>query len=237
MSELKKFSHFILTRFNTQVDVNGQFLYDKEEPNQWMEKRMPLFERTRDSVLSQDGDFKWVISLDKRTPNRYVQRIITDHRMLVVNCDVRDTFNEIEVETPWVITTRLDNDDLYLPGTVRAIQSRFEQKIKVIDLGFLKLDGDKVYHGKRRWPNSMFISLIEPADKIQTAFCRPHGQVYSGYPIEGHYSTGWTKTIKIPAETIEKKQAIMVCHGSNMTNKVAEDDNYLCTYKDLIEKW
>ena len=173
-------------------------------------------------MLSQEGDFEWVISLDKRTPNRYVQKIITDSRMKVVNCDIRDTFKEIKVDTPWVITSRLDNDDQYLPGFVRNVQRKFRPKLRVIDVGFNQLEwetGD-IYPGERRWSGSMFISLIEPSSRIATVFCRPHGQVASEYPMTGHWSTGWGNLTNIGGVTLENKLALMVCHGNNITNAI-----------------
>lgn len=223
------FSHFILTRYNTQ-DING-LLYDKPDPHKWMDSRIQYFEETKRSVLSQEGDFKWVISLDHRTPKKYLDKIFTDDRMIRVDCDIRDTFNEIEVDTPWVITSRLDNDDQYLPGFVESVQEAFEPTIKVIDVEFHKLDwgtGD-LYRGERKWPSSMFISLVEPSSRILTAFCRPHGKVFSGYPTGGHWSTEWKGLVGINNVTINKKLALMVCHDSNVANQITEGREGLIT--------
>lgn len=223
MKKSDVFKHFILTRYNTQHNAELGHLYDDpDEADIWMESRIDLFEKTKESVLSQEGDFEWIVSVDNRTPKKFLKKIFTDDRMRMVHCDIRDTFKDVEIDVPWVITTRLDNDDQYKPGAIKAIQSRFEPKLKVIDIGFNELDwptGDE-YLGERRWPNSMFISLIEPSSRIVTAFCRPHGQVYTEYPMSGSYDTKWGDLKRIGGETIEKKYALMVCHGGNITNRV-----------------
>jgi hypothetical protein len=215
MKKLNVFKHFILTRYNTQQQPDGGFLYDDvSKANKWMEARMKLFEKTRKSVLDQEGEFEWIISLDSRTPNRFIQEIITDSRMKVVNCDIRDTFDRIELEEPWVITSRLDNDDLYLPGAVLAIQSCFTNAEIIVDLRYYQKKGSKLFSsGTERdgWvrpnPNSPFLSLIEKTnkEKIRTAFARPHNL------MTNEYKGVW------PTNDV---LAYQVIHGANAANKI-----------------
>lgn len=226
---MKEFTHYILTRFNTQLMPDGMLYDNPDKAREWMDERMELFKETRKSILSQEGEFTWVISLDKRTPNRYIQDIITDYRMKVVYSDIRDTFKEIKVKTPWVITTRFDCDDMMQPGFIQRVQDHFQPKLMVLDVRFEELDPVKrmVYAGERRWAGSMFISLIEPSDKIHTAFCRPHGQVASEYPISGSWDEGWGPKKIIDYHIIDEPLAYMVCHGNNIANKIR--GNYLRT--------
>lgn len=207
---------------------NNDPLYDdKKRGDAWMEERMDKFEKCRESVLMQSGDFKWIISIDKRTPKKYMDHIFTDERMIPVHHDIRDTFKHITPETDWVITSRLDNDDQYLPGAVDAIQSHFEPKLKVIDVGFYKYEWDtgKYYEGERPggrngWKTSMFVSLVEPRERVITAFCRPHGQIGTEYPMSGSYDAKWGDLTTIDEDIISEKYAIMVCHNSNAVNKI-----------------
>jgi len=201
---------------------DGMLYDDVNRANAWMDERMELFKACRDSVLSQEGGFQWIISLDERTPNRYLQEIFTDERMQIVHCDVRDTFKEVEISTPWVITSRLDCDDQYKPGAVKAIQSKFEPKLKVIDIGFSQLEWEtgKEYPGEDRWSGSMFISLVEPQFRVITAFCRPHGQVATEYPMRGDYKTKWEQLTNIGKDKVDEPLAMMVCHGNNITNAI-----------------
>ena len=212
MKKSDVFKHYILTRFNTQI-IDG-LLYDKPDANDWMERRMDLFEATKESVLSQDADFEWVISLDKRTPKKFVEKIKAKN-VTLVDCDIRQAFTQVKTTTPWVITSRLDNDDLYRPGAIQKIQDWFEQKIEVIDIDYQQLDlktGNK-YTSERKTPNSPFLSLVEPSRRIMTCFCRPHTKLPMGYPFKDGNAM-------IRAVKINEILAYMVIHDNNVANKI-----------------
>ena len=213
----KRFNHYILTKYNTMPDANGLLLYDKPGADEWMKHRGELFEETKKSVLEQEGGFQWVISVDERTPKRFLDNIKTDDRILLTTEDIRDVFlnGNITLEKSWVITSRLDNDDRYLPGAVLAIQSEFRKQIFVIDFDYQKLDLDsgETHPGVWRWANSPFLSICEPSERVMTAFCRTHGQVRSGYPSK-HGRIG------IAGKRIKKVYVQMVIHGDNITNAI-----------------
>lgn len=185
-----KFKHVILTRYNLG-------LYDKTGAEQWMKHREILFRKTRESVLSQEGDFEWWLSVDERTPGWWLKKIFTDPRMHITfehpkefRCD------------GWVITTRLDNDDIYLPGAVKAIQSCFETKELVIDLRYEQLcDGDKSSSWRTR-PNSPFLSLVS---KTRNCYARPHSKMLTEAP--GVFAS-------------DDILAYMVLHDRNLGNKL-----------------
>jgi len=202
------FSHYILTKFNTQP-FNGALLYDNaKDANKWMTDRMPLWEQTKQSVLSQAGEFRWVISIDDRTPDRFINQIFTDDRMIRVGCDIRDVFKKIEVDTEWIITTRMDNDDVYLPGSVLAIQSAFVKRPIIIDLRYQRYyaDSDTRVDSGRRGPNSPFLSLVERTDMdIRTAFARPHNLM--------------NETFQEATFADRRILALQVIHGNNAMNK------------------
>jgi hypothetical protein len=219
MKDKKKstgFSHFILTRFN-----NG--IYDREDSEKWMSERIKLFEATKKSVLSQKVAFKWILSFDSQTPDKVISEIITDDRMIPTTMDVRDYFKQAEIDTEFVITSRMDNDDLYLPGALKAIQLAFQPQVYVIDIDYKQYDmvsGDYYTSGNqlkgerfRERPTSPFLSLVEPATDIRTCYCRPHNKLTYGYPDKDGGS-------KIPAKKIRKQLAVMVIHSENMANKI-----------------
>jgi hypothetical protein len=222
---MKQFKHFILTRFNTMYMTDHMLYDDKKKADDWMKGRMKLFEKTKKSVLSQDGEFTWVISVDKRTPKKFLDKI-QGEGIIITNDDIRNIFlsGEVISDAPWTITTRLDNDDVYVEGAINRIQSRFEPLLKVIDVNFKKLDTEsgKYHPSVWKWQNSPFISLVEPSDRVLTAFCRPHGQVANGYPsgkLTGTYPAGKV-LIEIKMERIEDVCAIQVCHDNNLANKI-----------------
>lgn len=199
----KGFSHFILTRYNTAFDVNLKRLYDKPNADKWMDEREPLFEKTKESVLFQKGDFKWIISIDYRTPEKYLKKIFTDDRMIMIHCDIRDAFKEVEVGG-WVISSRLDNDDCYLPGAVKAIQSAFSEKESIIDIPYYIYDGKDRWTSERYTPNSPFLSLVNK-DK-RNCFARPHNKM----------SRSFGKSIFACREP----KALMVVHENNQKNHI-----------------
>lgn len=214
--KLKGFSHYILTRFN-----NG--IYDREDSAQWMRDRMKLFADTKKSILSQKGDFKWVISFDEKTPEAVIEEVCTDDRMISTTKDIRNCFEDIKVNTEFVITSRMDNDDQYLKGAILAIQKEFQPQVYVIDIDYYQYDtvngqkytsGNKLKKEKlRELPNSPFLSLVEPSDEIHTCYCRPHNKLIDGYPNNKAIRT-------IPAKKIRKPFALMVIHDENMMNKI-----------------
>jgi len=218
----EKFRHVILTRFNTMLH-EGKLLYDDpDKAEAWMSERIPLFQKTKESVLSQEGEFSWIISVDRRTPHEYVKDIMGDDRIMIMFDEIGCAGTYIPRDVPWIMTTRLDNDDQLMPGFVKKVQERFEPKVKVIDVRFYELDWKEraIYEGERRTAGSMFITLIERSNWVATVFSRPHGSLASGYPLEGNWIDGWTKKMPISYEIIEEPLAIMVCHRNNITNKV-----------------
>ena len=92
MGKIRGFKHVILTKFNTLPAVGGMLYDNPTDANLWMDKRMPLFKHTKESVLSQNGDFKWIISVDERTPGRYIDAIKTDDRIIITNQEIMYSF-------------------------------------------------------------------------------------------------------------------------------------------------
>ena len=229
----EKFKHVILTRFNTKEDNEGKLLYDKPGANKWMDHRVQLFKETQKSVLEQTcGNFEWVISMDERTPERYLKKIDSDYRIKLVSCNILDAFVGREVDTPWVITTRLDCDDIIMPGFVHAVQRQFQPKLKVIDVGVVRLNWDtqKVHAGNVGRGRSMFISLVENSERVVTVFCRPHAVLHLGYPMTGVRGS-FGEYISIPVDQINKPRAVMVCHGENEANYI--NSPYMCDWEDF----
>lgn len=190
---LQKLKHVILTRYNLG-------LYDTENPETWMKHRYPLFERTRESVLSQEGEFEWILCMDKRTPNRWLQEIVRDSRMAIIH----EHPNTYKPEG-WTITTRFDNDDIYLPGAVKAIQSKAKSREgveMVIDLRYQQLYNGELYTSERTRPNSPFLSLVS---KEKNCYARPHSKMPEDF--KGRFASN-------------KILAHMVIHDNNLGNKI-----------------
>jgi len=189
---LRKFAHVILTRYNLG-------LYDKPGAEEWMWHRWRHFQKTRDSVLSQEGEFTWVLCMDERTPDSWVDRIFTDLRMEPFTQQPKEYRRD-----GWTITTRLDNDDILMPGAVQAIQSKFREKEVVLDMRYWQAAEGRIYTSGRETPNSPFLSLIENGVK-RTCYARPHSYMISEYPA---------------MFVSDEPLAIMVIHDRNLGNRI-----------------
>ena len=142
--------------------------------------------------------------MDDRTPYRYLADIICDERMTISH-EHPNTFKP----DGWTITTRLDNDDTYLPGAIKAIQDRFTEQEIVIDIKYRQLHNGVLYSSgievdgwERTRPNSPFLSLIS---KEKNCYARPH-----------------TKMLKDFSGIFASKEylAHMVIHDKNLGNKI-----------------
>ena len=102
----------------------------------------------------------------------------------------------------WTITTRFDNDDLYLPGAVKAIQDTFIEKELVIDLKYHQICDGVVYSSMRSQPNSPFLSLIS---KDKNCYARPHSLMINDF--KGRFASN-------------EIYAYMVIHDKNLGNKI-----------------
>jgi len=211
---LQKLKHVILTRFNLG-------LYDSATAEEWMAQRWPLFVRTRESVLNQEGDFEWRISVDRRTPGVWLGRMANDKRIRLSLDHPKEFRSE-----GWTITTRLDNDDLLFPGAVKAIQDAFEPRTLVVDLKYYQLYGGKLYTSGRNednWerpnPNSPFLSLIEHGAK-KTCYARPHSKMIEDFDS------------KFASNDV---YACMVVHENNLGNSVVGREVNMDSLPDYIK--
>jgi hypothetical protein len=186
------FKHVILTRYNLG-------LYDRPGAEEWMKHRYPFFELTRDSILSQEGEFEWHLSVDVRTFDRWINDIFTDKRMHLTLFHPKEYKSE-----GWTITTRMDNDDIYLPGAIKAIQDAFVEKEMVIDIRYYQMQNGELYTSERSMPNSPFLSLIENGAN-KTCYARPHSKMLEDF--RGKFAS-------------EEPMALMVVHDMNMGNRI-----------------
>jgi len=202
----KQFTHALLTRFN--VGLYSDNPYGVANPDEWMRHRMELFRETVRSVRNQfvppDG---WFIQIDPKTPKEWIETIAkVSGATLIAN---RPSTLLTRPASKWLITTRLDNDDLILPHFIGSIQSEFRELEEVIDFDGSKLNPatGRTIEANRTSP-SPFISLIEPWS-LQTP---PKTVLYQG----GHARIGK----KYPVRTIDRKGWIQVCHGKNVINSM-----------------
>lgn len=188
--------HFLITRFNLTTpnwknSKNGELVLN----DIWLKNRFKLFENyCFPSVKNQSNkNFYWFVFFDVKTPKYFCERIreyedgfenfrpifingIEELNDMIVSC-IKDS---IEGNDKFIITTRLDNDDLIHKDFIKTIQSLYEPiDNTVIDLrrGYSITLG-KRYSEIREYNFSFnpFISFIECSKDIQTVFSRQHKQ-------------------------------------------------------------
>ncbi|WP_421708485.1 glycosyltransferase [Algihabitans sp.] len=188
-----KIPHFILTRFNvlkvkqTQADAPSL---------EWLTHRFDLFERfCLPSVLSQDEtDFRWLIYFDEKTPDEFQERVrgYGDTRIRSifvppggatldkVKAHIRA---ELPDETPWILTTRLDNDD----AIARDFCSRLRGSITGLEPHALNFSNGVIYADGRLFQHSdlsnAFISTLERTSEFETAWHGFHTEVSKFLPV------------------------------------------------------
>src|SRR5688500_5525371 len=203
------FTHFLITRFNVplegwEIDKSGYSTRDSA----WLMHRMDLFNKyCVPSIASQtQQNFSWLIYCDEATPAEMLEMISQSIRM-IKNAEGRLTsgyhasLQDIDdsmakSQTPFVITSRLDNDDALGIHYIEIIQSHFIPQNGII-LNLLNVHGysvpgqvaTRLYNIR----NNHFGSLIEKT--------RPEG---------GHTSIRGFQHDNPPAE--------FIIHNINMSN-------------------
>ncbi|WP_390881376.1 glycosyltransferase [Thalassoroseus pseudoceratinae] len=202
------FAHLLLTRFNL-----GNL-----DPD-WLEHRIKLFEQfTLPSVRSQsNNNFTWLLLCNKATPASWRRRLtayengrtktlwLEGAKQLKVIADFIKKQTTLFSQSSYVITTRVDNDDVLHSEFVNMIQC----SARYVDREFLNFPRGLLWaRGRVRSLNhgsNSFISCVEPVDQIETVFTEQHDRLSSVGPIRQIASLEpfWMR----------------VCHDQNILNR------------------
>lgn len=209
------FRHVLLTRFNVTVDGTRPLPDDR-----WMHERFVLFERhCLPSVLSQTcQDFRWLVFFDAGTEPRWRRR--AEHlaaqtgRFLPVYLDgafaaaraAEAITSQGLGDRPYLMTSRLDNDDALAPHYVESVQRAFRPRaLEFLNfpLGYQLADG-RVY--LRPYLASSFVSLVE----------RRRG----GLPRTVHFTEHHLVGAHPVRQLWTRPSWLQVVHGGNLANEV-----------------
>jgi hypothetical protein len=211
----KQFTHLLLTRFNTASDFAPSRLGLKED---WLAGRIALFEQyCFPSVACQKGttDFHWLVFFDADSPE-WLRRRIAAYEPLITPVFIAGEATDQTiagavaasglVTTPYLVTTRLDNDDALAKTHLAHVQSAFDYQIhEFVEFPW----GLQMYRGhlyQVYWPSNPFLSLIEKVadgDCFNTVLSVPHNRVRSAGPVKSLWCS---------------PQWLQVLHGSNLLN-------------------
>lgn len=219
------YTHFVITRFNLKTkfwekDKNNKIILTDE----WMQYRFNLFlDYTFPSMTKQSNlNFVWLVYFDTDTKGIYRNKIRSLEEIFpcfrprfingyeVFRPSLRADINEFKGNLPFIITSRIDNDDCFHQDTIKVLQDSFIETdylpINLLngicyDIQSGKLTGYKV-------ESSPFISLIEKAqidEEPKTVYFREH-QNFIKYDNIKQIRTGtyWLQLI----------------HNDNMMNKL-----------------
>jgi hypothetical protein len=211
----KPFTHLLLTRFNTAVQF-APTSSKRLNPN-WLTARLALFEQyCLPSVAGQRGaEFRWLVFFDAGSPDWFKEKIAAYAPLVVpiyidglatdavIARRVRETGF---VSSPYLITTRLDNDDAISSDHLASVQAAFrhqEREFVTFPFGIQSFRGHlySVY-----WVSNPFLSLIEKVGdggQVTTVFCIYHDRV------------GSTRQLRKVARS---SQWLQVLHETNFSN-------------------
>jgi hypothetical protein len=186
--------HFIATRFNLKTsDWKKSKSGNLVLTNEWLEHRFNLFENyCLPSVKNQSNhNFIWCVFFDIDTPQNFKDRIVAltantpniiplfIDGMINLNVSFKNFIQEnITHNDSYIITTRIDNDDVVHKDFVNTIQFLFQpSELTVIDLtkGYqVSIDVAKPEVRLYTHPFNAFISVIENVKSFETVFSRTH---------------------------------------------------------------
>lgn len=229
------FKHWIFSRWNllddnTDIYNNPQI----DDPDEWMEHRMKLFdEYTLPSVMLQTcRDFTWLLAFSPQTPRDIIRKYASFHaeyprgpRVHIIFEYPRTYLRRMMANCKeWIITSRLDNDDMIAPEYVELVQAQFNEQFLIVDTDGVQLDlaTGKEYTPDRAGNNSPFISLIE---KTGTDWMSISTDPNEKRLITDHVKTVyWCSHSKMewhfPSVKIPKRLYKMIVHDKNISNKI-----------------
>lgn len=220
--------HFIITRFNLKLDSWKKAKDGSEVLTQhWLEDRWQLFENyCLPSVKIQNNDkFDWLVYFDLDTPEDYKNKILTiakdfpplkpqfiDGMDSLLPAISQYISSQIDDSDDFIITTRLDNDDVIHEDFVDTIQSLAKKEHEfVIDLrkGYLmNINSNWNEQQLIMYYFNPFISVVEETRNFKTVMFRKH--------LEWDNAT--SKTVYA-----DKPLWIQLVHGKNKFNNINID--------------
>ena len=222
------FHHLLITRFNLRnpewdVTKNNEKLLTDD----WMEERMWFFENfCFPTILSQTNqNFDWLLYFDITTPEKYKIRMteLIQHQpnfkvfyidgMPQFYDELKKYISAIPNKKPYLITSRIDNDDSVHKDFINEIQLQFKQQdYLVLDIikGYSLQIQPTVMLGKKEHIFNPFMSLIEKNDDPKTIWYYHHNM--------------WKKENRIK-QVNHKRLWIAIIHEKNKVNNFNGYDN------------
>lgn len=220
------YKHYLITRFNLR-NPNWSITKNNESilTDEWMIHRIWLFENfCLPSVMAQTNqNFKWLIYFDKSTPEIFKQQLslILKNKeniscfyidgMQSFHSSITSHIEKDAINIPYIITSRIDNDDCIHKTYIQEVQQVFNQQdFMAIDVvkGYSLQISPTMMLGKKEHVFNPFISLIEKKEHFKTVWQSDHNM--------------WKKENRI-TKIKDKRLWMSIIHEKN---KVNEFDGY-----------
>lgn len=185
------YRHIILTRFNLQYDPDSVLHIQPA----WLDNRLALFEQyCLPSVLQQTcKDFTWLLLADEKTPDTQRQRLLSyensEPHIKVIFCPYYDDFNVLYRQIgeqyakgyDWLLSTRLDNDDMLALDFVEQLHTYMDthqpaNSILTYPIGIQYFVGENIAF-KISFKSNHFLTFLEDKHYIRTCLGMDHTKV------------------------------------------------------------
>ena len=218
--------HFIVTRFNLKSSVWKESLDKKKVLTpEWHQHRLGIFLKyCYPSIRNQSNqNFTWYVFFDPKISSKTrgtLQKLEQEYPNFVpVYCKdiehqkdelIKQIKRKVQDKQTFIVTTRLDNDDILHKDFIQTVQDAFQLKREkaVVDIisGYqLDISTNKNLLYYASFKGNPFISLGENLTELQTVLDRMHHD--------------WGLDHRVI--TITKKRLwIQLIHGKNMSNKI-----------------
>lgn len=229
---MKDYLHLVVTRFNLKLDV---WVHDKKgevvDSSEWMEHRFMLFEKyCLPSLQNQSNqDFKWLVFFDQTSSRKDREKIFQLQQIYENLIPIFSTFESanddinafVDERIQYLITTRLDNDDIYRFDAIDRIQQQFNyQELEYINypkgyrLNIIRNHDKKISLSKINLPCGPFVTAIEK--KTATGF----GTVWNKMHFE-------LKSVGPYTQIDDARYWIQTVHQRNIKNDLSFRDLFL----------
>lgn len=232
---MEQFEHYILTRFNIarsfgkKVRDKKADLPQKNLDESYLEQRFEMFEKyTFPSLQMQTNQsFKWLVFFHADTPEKFKIKIrdyqkrmpsfipifLTEEQSMTSEGGESEkavtAYIQENCQTEWVLTSRIDNDDIYDKSYVETVQNYIkthEKERYILSLSYgLQYDIRKNLLLQYKRVTNHFISLFSPVgEQMNHINWMNHGKLRQ-YQIDiDHYDDKTPKWVELVHETNQK---------------------------------
>lgn len=198
---MEKFTHLLITRFNIRITGMGPERIESPVMDEaWLAERVLYFEKyCAPSVLAQTkNNFRWLLYFDPATsPSLFDQLAYVKQASIPVEFAFADSFESMlddvrqrirALPTEYVITSRLDNDDVISNDYIETVQQLFSPVPRTIINFHRGFEADVTNGILKKWNmrfRNQFLSMIErtKAEEIVTVYGYAHWKSVPGETI------------------------------------------------------